>query len=346
MNKKSLMQTLPVCLGEADNQGVTQKILGSSKHRVFAGIAVHSPPVLSSTQHPATTVDGCFSLAPSAAGERPDVAHDSRKRVGCDEKAPPDLRTAPESVSPAAPVANPRRRAGDLGVPGAKSGRRAGDSGVAVDKSSRGLEMRNPRQQALTGRPAPRSFALLGSGWKPMGRCGAARRWFICLPRSWRRLRLLMAHAGQVVSPAQLKHELWGDVHVTADSVPKCLSSLRARLEPDACIQTVYKRGYRFSAEIKRQSAAPAEKLLRLAILPFATGFSVPEHLGPAIAEETIVSLTSARSRRLRCWPGIRSSIWRTRSHRPADWQGAEGRPGADRNSAGILLVITGCGQR
>ena len=59
-------------------------------------------------------------------------------------------------------------------------------------------------------------------------------------PKELAALRLLLAHAGQVVSPTQLKHELWGDVHVTADSVPKCLSSLRGRLEPDECIQTVY----------------------------------------------------------------------------------------------------------
>ncbi len=111
-------------------------------------------------------------------------------------------------------------------------------------------------------------------------------------PKELAALRLLLAHSGQVVSPAQLKQELWGDVHVTADSVPKCLSSLRARLEPDACIQTVYKRGYRFSVEIKRDVAVPAGKILRLAILPFATGYSVPEHLGPAMAEETTASLS------------------------------------------------------
>jgi TolB-like protein len=113
-------------------------------------------------------------------------------------------------------------------------------------------------------------------------------------PKELAALRLLMAHAGQVVSPAQLKHELWSDVHVTADSVLKCMSSLRARLEPDVCIQTIYKRGYRFSAEIERASAAPAGTLPRLAIMPFATRYSVPEHLGPAIAEEIIASLTGA----------------------------------------------------
>jgi DNA-binding winged helix-turn-helix (wHTH) protein/tetratricopeptide (TPR) repeat protein len=113
-------------------------------------------------------------------------------------------------------------------------------------------------------------------------------------PKELAALRLLLAHAGQVVSPAQLKNALWGDVNVTADSVPKCLSSLRARLEPEACIQTVYKRGYRFTAEVRRNGATPAGAPVRLAIMPFATGYSVPEHLGSAMAEETTASLSHA----------------------------------------------------
>jgi TolB-like protein/tetratricopeptide (TPR) repeat protein len=83
-------------------------------------------------------------------------------------------------------------------------------------------------------------------------------------------------------------------VHVTADSVPKCLSSLRARLEPEKCIQTVYKRGYRFSAEVTRHGAETVTALPRLAVLPFAAGYTLPEHLGPIIAEETIARLTNA----------------------------------------------------
>jgi TolB-like protein len=115
-------------------------------------------------------------------------------------------------------------------------------------------------------------------------------------PKELAALRLLLAHAGQIVSPLQLRHVLWGDVHVTADSVPKCLSSLRARLEPEACIQTVYKRGYRFTAEVLRQGLPPAGALPRLAILPFATLHAVSKHIGPAIAEETIVRLSNTRS--------------------------------------------------
>jgi DNA-binding winged helix-turn-helix (wHTH) protein/tetratricopeptide (TPR) repeat protein len=114
-------------------------------------------------------------------------------------------------------------------------------------------------------------------------------------PKELAALRLLLAHAGQIVTPGELRHALWGDVHVTADSIPKCLSSLRARLEAEDCIQTVYKRGYRFSAEVRRLGAEQAGALLRLAILPFVTGYSVPEHLGQAIAEETIARLANAR---------------------------------------------------
>jgi TolB-like protein/tetratricopeptide (TPR) repeat protein len=112
-------------------------------------------------------------------------------------------------------------------------------------------------------------------------------------PKELAALRLLMAHAGRIVSPMQLKQMLWGDVRVTADGVPKCISSLRARLEPVACIQTVYKRGYRFTAEIRWDGAAPSGTLLRLAIMPFSTGYSVPEYLGPAMAEEATASLSS-----------------------------------------------------
>ncbi len=111
-------------------------------------------------------------------------------------------------------------------------------------------------------------------------------------PKELAALRLLLAHAGQIVSSAQLKHGLWGDVHVTSDSVPRCMSSLRARLEPDQCIQTIYKRGYCLAGPV--QHCGPqAHCLLRLAIMPFVSGREVPDHLGPAIAEEVTSRLTA-----------------------------------------------------
>lgn len=114
-------------------------------------------------------------------------------------------------------------------------------------------------------------------------------------PKELAALRLLVSRAGQIVTPLELKKTLWGEVHVTADSVTRCVSSLRARLQPEDYIQTVYKRGYRFSAQARRNENASPGALPRLAIMPFATGLNVPEYLGPAVAEETIVRLTGSR---------------------------------------------------
>lgn len=115
-------------------------------------------------------------------------------------------------------------------------------------------------------------------------------------PKELAALQLLLAHAGQIVTAQQLRQALWDDVHVTSDSIPRCLSSLRALLAPDVCIQTVYKRGYRFSMEVWPLGSVPVQALPRLAILPFATGHGVPVHLGAAIAEETSLRLAAARN--------------------------------------------------
>lgn len=104
-------------------------------------------------------------------------------------------------------------------------------------------------------------------------------------------LRLLLQHAGQIVTVRRLREELWGEVHVTSDSVPRCISSLRAHLESDDCIQTVYKQGYRMNCPVQKDHGSPAPP--RLAIVPFASGPSVPEYLGQAVAEETTARLTA-----------------------------------------------------
>jgi DNA-binding winged helix-turn-helix (wHTH) protein/tetratricopeptide (TPR) repeat protein len=137
-------------------------------------------------------------------------------------------------------------------------------------------------------------FAFAGFILHPDGALFRGRTLIHLPPKELAALRVLLENAGQIVTPGQLKKNLWGDVHVTADSVPKCISSLRSRLEPDECIQTVYKRGYRFSAEVSRPGSATSVKLPRLAIMPFATGRAVPEHLGSVIAEETIARLSNA----------------------------------------------------
>lgn len=112
-------------------------------------------------------------------------------------------------------------------------------------------------------------------------------------PKELAALRVLLQHAGRVVTRSQLKQELWGDVHITAESVPRCLSSLRARLEPDHCIQTLYKRGYRMIGPVMR-NGHHGRSGDRLAVMPFSVGQGVDPHLGPAIAEEVTAALVQA----------------------------------------------------
>jgi DNA-binding winged helix-turn-helix (wHTH) protein len=114
-------------------------------------------------------------------------------------------------------------------------------------------------------------------------------------------LGVLVAHRGQIVTPAQLRKALRGDAQIASGSVSKCVDSLRAHLAPEECIETVYKRGYRLSCSVSavpapaptRGAAAPAARK-RLAILPFAAGFGVPEYLGAAAAEGAALRLRNA----------------------------------------------------
>ena len=56
-------------------------------------------------------------------------------------------------------------------------------------------------------------------------------------------LRLLLMRAGEIVSPLELKRAVWGEEHASSDIVAKCIASLRERLQPADCIESVYKRG-------------------------------------------------------------------------------------------------------
>jgi DNA-binding winged helix-turn-helix (wHTH) protein/tetratricopeptide (TPR) repeat protein len=127
-------------------------------------------------------------------------------------------------------------------------------------------------------------------------------------PKELEVLRLLLARAGEIVPTDQLRQSAWGSIHVSADSLPRCISSLRARLGSDNCIQTVYKRGYRFNLSVKQTPYLPqpeqektepaantTPRLPRLAILPLSAGAGVPEFLGPGIAEETMLRLSRLR---------------------------------------------------
>src|SRR5579863_68231 len=161
-----------------------------------------------------------------------------------------------------------------------------------------------PREHVLIGKEEPTraeqesteaGYAFAGFRLEADGTLLHGRKVIHLPPKELAALRLLLARAGQIVTPTELREELWGEVHVTADSVPKCLSSLRARLAPEDCIQTVYKRGYRLSADVQPFVAAATSSLPRLALMPFEISFGFPEHIGLAVVEETIDRLVNLK---------------------------------------------------
>lgn len=111
-------------------------------------------------------------------------------------------------------------------------------------------------------------------------------------PRELAALRLLLERAGRVVTPTEIMQALWGDVHVTPESVLRCMSSLRACLGSDEWIQTLYKRGYRIGGAVRRVSQSPDLPPPRIALMPFNCGPHVAKDLGEAIADESTALLT------------------------------------------------------
>ena len=107
-------------------------------------------------------------------------------------------------------------------------------------------------------------------------------------------LRLLLERAGEIVSPLELKRAVWGEEQASSEVAAHCIASLRERLLPADCVESVYKRGYRITVDVKTENTRAAGALSRLAILPFAVEYGVPEYLGSAIAEETAAQLSGA----------------------------------------------------
>ncbi len=112
-------------------------------------------------------------------------------------------------------------------------------------------------------------------------------------PKELAALGLLLANPSRIVTPDELKDLLWGDASGMAEHVSRCVVALRKKLEPEQCIEIVPKRGYRMAVPVK-PLGEPAGALPRLAILPFAAAFGVPEYLGAVVAEETAARIGNA----------------------------------------------------
>ncbi len=109
-------------------------------------------------------------------------------------------------------------------------------------------------------------------------------------------LRALLARPEEVIPARELSQAVWGDPHFASHRLPACLASLQALLRPADCIQSVGRRGYRLSGAVDCPSQPSDRPQPLLAILPFTTGFDLPDHWGLAIAEELMNRLREQHS--------------------------------------------------
>ncbi len=108
-------------------------------------------------------------------------------------------------------------------------------------------------------------------------------------------LRALLVRQGKVVGASELNRALWGESHPSGHSLAAYLASLKTLLSPTDCIESVYRRGYRILATAEPAQPVPAKSLPLVAILPFSTGYDVPEYIGLALTEQTMEQLRGAR---------------------------------------------------
>jgi DNA-binding winged helix-turn-helix (wHTH) protein/tetratricopeptide (TPR) repeat protein len=82
-------------------------------------------------------------------------------------------------------------------------------------------------------------------------------------PQPFHVLSLLVSRAGEVITRAELKRQLWGEhTHVDFDrSLNFCMACVRRALGDDArrprFVETIPRRGYRFLADVRRAPVAP-----------------------------------------------------------------------------------------
>lgn len=95
------------------------------------------------------------------------------------------------------------------------------------------------------------------------------------MPKVLDLLDALLRGNGRVLTKEQLMREVWPDVYVDEGSLTRTMSRLREILGPDAKIETVAKRGYRFAADVQPASVAPRAT----AVLPFIWLTKPPDDL-------------------------------------------------------------------
>ncbi len=120
-------------------------------------------------------------------------------------------------------------------------------------------------------------------------------------PKAFDTLLLLIAERGRVLDKQEVLRAIWPDTVVEENNLNQSISSLRRVLGDSRgesrFIATIPGRGYCFTAEVRRTSAAHREQTeneaLRLAVLPFANlgAGAEREYLVDGLTEETIAAL-------------------------------------------------------
>ena len=110
-------------------------------------------------------------------------------------------------------------------------------------------------------------------------------------------LRVLVSNAGAVVRSEELQRAGWGATHVTTDSLPRAISSLRSRIGVPGAIRSFYGKGYCFMMPVERvfpvevASLPELPKLPRLSVTPLTGAAGVPSGIGVGIAESALLRL-------------------------------------------------------
>jgi TolB-like protein/tetratricopeptide (TPR) repeat protein len=146
-------------------------------------------------------------------------------------------------------------------------------------------------------------------------------------PQPLRVLALLVAHAGETVSRAEIQHQVWGDdAHVDFElGLNYCMNRLRTALGDSAqnprFIETVPRAGYRFIAPV---DSAPSARLM-LAVLPLdnLSGDPSQEYLSEGLTEEVITELGRLKPERLGVIGRYSAAVCK-RSGKPLDEIAAE----------------------
>jgi TolB-like protein/tetratricopeptide (TPR) repeat protein len=163
-------------------------------------------------------------------------------------------------------------------------------------------------------------------------------------PKAAQVLLVLVEHAGEVVTKADLLKTAWKDAIVEEGSLTRTISILRKALgagtEGRDSIATISKRGYRFTIPVRvaAKPSRPAAEKVMLAVLPFENLSPDPrqEYFSDGLTEEMITQLSRLNPERL-------SVIARTSAMM---FKGTKKRIADIGNALGVQYVVEGSVRR